>query len=411
MIEKLFTEGVIGPLKIRNRSIRSAAYEGMAPGHLVSDELIDYHRAVAAGGIGMTTVAYASVMQSGLSFPNQLWLRKEAVPGLRKLTDAVHAEGAHASIQIGHCGNMACYRLAGGLPWAPSGGINLYGPTFPRTMHRKDISEVVDHFKLAVGLARESGFDAIEVHAGHGYLISQFLSPYSNHRKDNYGGSFENRTRFMREVMDQVMPAAGDDLAVLVKMNMRDGFKGGMEIEECLEVAKILEKTGVHAIILSGGFVSRAPMYVMRGAMPFRVMSSGVKNPVTRMLMRWFGDVLCKPEPFEEAYFLEDACRFRDALKLPLVYVGGLNSREAIEKTLGKGFDFVAFARALVNDPAFIRKLETGESACTECNTSNFCVASIYTGSMRCHQNVHHLPEKWKKELEKGRPGRSSCSS
>ena len=395
----LFTESNIGPVRLRNRSIRAAAYEGMCPGNLVSDDLIRYHRSVAAGGIGMTTVAYASVMRSGLSFQKQLWMRKEAIPGLRSLTDAVHAEGAAASVQIGHCGNMASYSLAGGFPIAPSGGLNIYGPTFPRTMHRKDIDGVVKSFSDAVHIARDSGFDAVEVHAGHGYLVSQFLSPYSNRRKDGYGGSFENRSRFMREVMDAVMQAAGKDMGVLVKMNLRDGFPGGMEIGEGVEVAKQLERSGAHALVLSGGFVSRAPMYVMRGRMPFRVMSHGVRNPVTRLLIRVFGGMLVKPEPFTEAYFLEDALRVRAAVKLPLVFVGGLNSLETIEKVLGQGFGFVAFARALVNDPAFISKLKTGEITRSACTTANYCVAAIYTGSMACHQHLDDLPEKWRREL------------
>jgi 2,4-dienoyl-CoA reductase-like NADH-dependent reductase (Old Yellow Enzyme family) len=258
---------------------------------------------------------------------------------------------------------------------------------------------VVRSFGEAVHIARESGFDAVEVHAGHGYLISQFLSPYTNRRKDIYGGSLENRSRFMREVMAEVMAAAGSGTGVVVKMNMRDGFKGGMELDESLEVAKMIESSGAHALVLSGGFVSRAPMYVMRGKMPFRVMSHGVRNPVTRILIRVFGGMLVRPEPFSEAYFLEDALRVRATVKLPLVFVGGLNSLDSIEKVLDKGFDFVAFARALVNDPAYINKLRKGEITRSACDTANYCVASTYTGSMACYQHVENLPAKWKKEL------------
>ena len=148
----------------------------------------------------------------------------------------------------------------------------------------------------AVNLAREAGFDAVEVHAGHGYLISQFLSPYTNHRKDEYGGSLENRMRFMDLVMEEVMKAAGNDMAVFVKMNMRDGFKGGMEIDESIQVAKRLLEHGVHGLVLSGGFVSRAPMYVMRGAMPIRSMSYYMNCWWLKYGVRMFGkmdDTLC----------------------------------------------------------------------------------------------------------------------
>jgi 2,4-dienoyl-CoA reductase-like NADH-dependent reductase (Old Yellow Enzyme family) len=394
----LFTPAKIGLLTLRNRSIRAAAFEGMCPGHLVSESLLRYHRAVAAGGIGMTTVAYASVTRSGLSFPHQLWLRKEALPGLRALTDAVHREGAAASIQIGHCGNMAKASVSG-RPLSPDGRFNLYGPSWPRRMNSSDITSVTRAFGDAVRLAGEAGFDAVEVHAGHGYLISQFLSPYSNHRRDEWGGPLENRTRFLQGVIRTVMDAAGSGLAVLVKMNLRDGFAGGMETEESVEVARMLEADGVHALVLSGGFVSKAPMYVMRGRMPLRVMSDQIPNPFVRYLVRWFGNILIRPEPFREAFFLEDALKVRAQVKIPLVYVGGLTSRESIDLALSQGFEFVALARALVHDPAFLNKLKSGEVVRSGCDQSNYCIAVMYTGEMACHQNVENLKERYKKDL------------
>ena len=195
----------------------------------------------------MTTIAYAAVVRSGLSFPHQLWLRPEILPALRQITDDIHAAGAAASIQIGHCGNMSHKGICGCTPISASSGFNIYSPTLVRGMKKEEIAEMAKAFGQAVKMAREAGFDAVEVHAGHGYLISQFLSPYTNHRKDEFGGSLENRMRFMRMVMAEVMAAAGDDMAVLVKMNTRDGFRGGMEVPECIEVAKALEAAGVHA--------------------------------------------------------------------------------------------------------------------------------------------------------------------
>ena len=384
----LFTEARLGHITLRNRSIRSAAFEGMSPGHLVSDDLIQYHRSVAAGGVGMTTVAYASVSQSGLSFNHQLWLRKEAISGLRTLTDAVHKEGAAAAIQIGHCGLMAKKSVSGGICMSPSGGFNLYGPTWSRSMKLTEIKSVIRDFGDAVRLSREAGFDSVEVHAGHGYLISQFLSPYSNQRKDGYGSLFENRTRFLREVIFEVMKSAGSDITVIVKMNLRDGFKGGMELNESIKVAKILEAEGVHGLVLSGGFVSKAPMYVMRGRMPVNVMAKNLhKDKWMKPFIRYFGDLLMKPEPFFEGYFLKDALRIREVVKLPLIYVGGITSLEKIEEVLGKGFEFVQIARALINDPAFINKLKSGEIKRSACQHSNYCIAVMYSGKIRCFQS------------------------
>jgi 2,4-dienoyl-CoA reductase-like NADH-dependent reductase (Old Yellow Enzyme family) len=375
----------------------------MCSGNKPSQQLIDYHRSVAAGGIGMTTVAYAAVSRSGLSFPHQLWLRKEMIPELRLLTDAVHSEGAVASIQLGHCGNMSKKSVAGCTPLSPSGGLNIYSPTWTRKMTKDDIHEVVHSFADAVGIARESGFDAVEVHAGHGYLISQFLSPYTNRRKDEFGGSFENRSRFMVRVMRKVMEAAGNDIAVIVKMNMRDGFRGGMEIDECLQVARLLEQEGTHALVLSGGFVSKAPMYVMRGKMPVKTLTHYMKNIPLKPGVRLAGKFLIPTVPFEEAYFLEDALQFRQAVKLPLIYVGGLISGAKINEVLDSGFEFVGMARALINEPDFVNRLKRDIEARNQCDTSNYCIARMYSIDMACHQHVEGLPVCIQKEIDKNK--------
>ncbi|HJB84372.1 MAG TPA: NADH:flavin oxidoreductase [Candidatus Alistipes merdigallinarum] len=397
----LFTPCTIGPLTLRNRTIRAAAFEGMAAGNAPTDLLYNYHRQVAAGGIGMTTLAYASVTRSGLSFPHQLWLRKEIIPGLRRITDAIHAEGAAASIQIGHCGNMSHRSICGCTPLSASTGFNLYSPTFVRGMRHDEIVDVAKAFGQAVNLAREAGFDAVEVHAGHGYLISQFLSPYSNHRKDEYGGSLENRMRFMKMCLDEAMTAAGNDMAVLVKTNMSDGFKGGLETDDCIEVARNIEQCGVHALVLSGGFVSKAPMYVMRGRMPIQSMTYYMKQLWLKWGVRMAGRWMIQDVPFREAYFYEDALKFRKALKLPLVYVGGLISREKIDMVLDSGFECVAMARALINEPDFVNRMKNeGEIRCG-CDHVNYCIARMYSIEMACHKHVQNLPNCIQKEINR----------
>ena len=389
----LFTPGKIGPLTLRNRTIRAAAYEGMCPGNAPSEQLFNYHTAVAAGGIGMTNIAYAAVTQSGLSFERQLWMRKEIIPGLRKLTDAIHKEGAAASIQLGHCGNMSHKRICGCTPVGASSGFNLYSPTLVRGLNPSELPAMARAYGEAVNLAREAGMDAVEIHAGHGYLISQFLSPYTNHRSDEYGGSLANRMRFMKMCMAEVMKAAGSDMAVTVKMNMRDGFKGGMAIDASLEVARTLQdECGVHALVLSGGFVSRAPMYVMRGTMPIRTLTHYMPWGYLPIGVRMVGKYMIPSVPFKEAYFLEDALKFRKALHMPLIYVGGLIARDKIEEVLNDGFQFVAMARALVNDPGFVNRMKTDAHARVDCGHSNYCVARIYTRDMVCHKTVEGLP-------------------
>ena len=393
----------IGPVTLRNRVIRSAAFENMAYGNSPSQDLYDYHTAVARGGVGMTTLAYASVNRSGLSFDGQLWMREEIVPQLRRITDAVHEAGAKCSIQLGHCGNMTHRATCGCMPVGASGGFNLYSPTFVRGLKIKEIDALVEDFGHAVALAGKAGFDCVEIHAGHGYLISQFLSPYTNHRHDEYGGSLDNRMRFMRRVIRRVMLEAGDDLGVIVKMNMHDGFRRGMQEEECLEVARELERLGVNALVLSAGFVSKAPMEVMRGAMPIRTMAHYM-DPHKFWWLKWllylFGRQMIPTVPYSEGYFLEYAKRFRSAVHLPLIYVGGLVSLQKMEEVLGAGFDGLQVARALIRDTDFVNKLRSGEIVRSECGHSNYCIGRMYTLEMKCNRCVANLPESLRREVE-----------
>ncbi len=400
---KIFTPCKIGPVELRNRTIRSAAFENMCQGNRPTQALFDYHTAVARGGIGMTTVAYAAVNRSGLSFDGQLWMREEIVPELRKLTDAIHKEGAKASIQLGHCGNMTHKSTCGSIPVGASSGFNLYSPTIVRKMREDEILQLVKDFGKAVCLAREAGFDCVEIHAGHGYLISQFLSPYTNHRHDKWGGSLDNRMRLMRMVIEEVMDKAGDDIAVIVKTNMYDGFKRGMQVDDCITVAKELERLGVHALVLTAGFVSRAPMTVMAGAMPLKTLAYYMD-----MRRFWwlkigvllFGRLMMPTVPYKEAYFLDTAKIFRENLSLPLIYVGGMISKDKMEEVLDNGFVAFQMARALINDTDFVNKLMSGEVQKSGCGHSNYCIGRMYSKDMKCHYCVENLPHRLQKEID-----------
>ena len=400
MVSKLFTPAKIGPLTLRNRTIRSAAFENMCPGHRPSQMLADYHLSVARGGVGMTTIAYASVNRSGLSFDNQLWMRPEIVGELRSLTDAIHREGAKVSIQLGHCGNMSHKSTAGRMPISASSGFNLYSPTFVHGMNEDEIREVARDFGTAVRLAIDAGFDCVEIHAGHGYLISQFLSPYTNHRRDRWGGGLDNRMNFMRLCIDEVLNAAKGQIAVVAKTNMRDGFKNGNGLEEGIVIARELERLGVDALVLSGGFVSKAPMYVMRGEMPIRTMTHYMNCWWLKYGVRMFGKMMIKDEPYRDLYFLDDALQVRREVRLPLIYVGGCTSREGIDRVLDSGFEAVQMARALLNEPDFVNRMAAGEERCG-CTHTNYCIARMYTLEMSCHKHRTDLPPCLLREIEK----------
>ncbi|MDE6071404.1 MAG: NADH:flavin oxidoreductase [Muribaculaceae bacterium] len=401
-MSKLFTPGFIGPVELRNRTIRSAAFEGMGRDNGPTDMLRDYHWSVAEGGVGMTTLAYAGICRSALSFKTQLWLRPEIVEPLREITDGIHARGAKASIQIGHCGNMTHRSTAGGTPVGASTGFNLYSPTFCRGLRKDELQQLAREFGNAVNTARDAGFDCVEVHAGHGYLISQFLSPYTNRRRDEFGGTLENRMTFMKMCLEEVMKAARSDMGVLVKTNMRDGFKGGLELEECLEVAKEIERCGVHAMVLSGGFVSKAPMYVMRGQMPIHSMTHYMKQLWLKYGVRMAGRFMIPSVPFKELYFLDDARIFRRELSLPLVYVGGVVSRANADEVLDKeGFDFVQMGRALLNEPDFVNRMQEEDNHRCGCDHVNYCIARMYSREMACHKHCADLTPAIRREIEK----------
>ena len=377
-------------MTLRNRTIRSAAFESMCPGHEPSQMLYDYHTSVARGGVGMTTIAYAAVEESGLSFDRQLVMRPEIIPGLRRLTEGIHKEGAAAGIQLGHCGNMSHKEICGCIPVGASTGFNLYSPTLVRGLRRNEIPALAKNFGRAVNLAREAGFDSVEIHCGHGYLIDQFLNTYFNRRRDEYGGSLENRMRFMSMCMEEVMKVAGNDMAVVGKMNMRDGLKRpGTTIEESIEIAKRLQQLGTHAIVLSGGLVSATPMYVMRGEMPIHTMTHYMDKAWLKYGVRACGKMMVPTVPYQEAFFLEDALRFRQAMPdMKFIYVGGLVAGDKINEVLSHGFEAVQMARSLLNEPDFVNRLKKDPHHRCGCRHSNYCIARMYSVDMACHQHL-----------------------
>ncbi|MBN1836040.1 MAG: NADH:flavin oxidoreductase [Spirochaetales bacterium] len=380
----VFQAGSIGSLRLRNRLIRSSCFEGMTRDGQVTEELIEHHRRVAAGGIAMTTVAYAAVDPDGRSFGQELWLREELLPGLRRLTDAVHREGAAASIQLVHCGFFASPAVIGRKPLGASRKLCLYRMAICDSMSREDIEAKTAAYARTARLAREGGFDAVEVHAGHGYLLSQFLSPWTNRRRDEYGGSPEKRLRFPVEVVRSVREVLGPEFPVLVKLNQRDGFRGGLEIEEALAAAKGMEAAGASAVIPSCGFTARTPLYMLRGRVPTREMAANYRNLLMRLGLHLFGGIFVQRYPFEPLFLLEGARRFREALKIPVIYVGGVLALDQAESLLREGFPFAQVGRATIRDPEFVNRLAAGELEKSDCDQCNRCIAAIEGGGVYC---------------------------
>ena len=381
----VFTPGRLGPIELRNRVIKCGTNEGMSREGLVTDRLIEWHREFAAGGVGMTTLAYCAVSSEGRTYRHQMWIRDEARAGLRRFTDAMHAEGAKVSVQLGHAGWFASPRAMGERPVGPSRSFSPHAQAFSRAMKPGDFERLTRAFADAARLCVEAGFDALEVHVGHGYLLSQFLSPYNNRRKDEWGGSLENRARFPRHVLRAVREAAGPGAAVYAKFNMDDGFKGGLSLDEGIEVARWLEADGsVDALQLTGGHTTKTPMYLMRGDVPLRDMIRNQRDPIRRLGMRLFAPMMLKAYPFEEAFFLPLARRFRQALGLPLMLLGGVKQLDTMDRAITEGFAFVAIGRGLIRQPDLVKKMQAGQTAASPCIPCNQCVVEMERGGTRC---------------------------
>ena len=382
---KVFSPIRLGDLELPNRVLRTAAFEGMCPDGIPSDELIEHHRKMAAGGVGMTTVAYCSVSPLGLTFKDQMWMRPEVVAGLKNLTRAVHAEGGAACLQLGHAGYFADKQTIGRSPMGASKVFNLYGLAMAKEMNESEIQGVVEDFVRSVRMARDAGFDSVELHMGHGYLLSQFLSPFTNRRKDSWGGSLENRMKLPLEVARKVRDAVGPGFPLLAKINLSDGFKKGLPMDEAVEFARALDSDGsITALVLSGGFVSRTPWYMIRGRVPIKEMAAVQKKWIRRMGLTFFGRVFVGFYPYEDLFFLKDASKVRKAVEMPLVLVGGVRSREGMKKAMDEGFDMVAIGRALIMDPDFVKKIRAGELDVSECDQCNRCISEMEKNGIRC---------------------------
>ncbi|MBB5917563.1 2,4-dienoyl-CoA reductase-like NADH-dependent reductase (Old Yellow Enzyme family) [Nocardia transvalensis] len=379
----IFEPATLGPITLRNRVIKAATFEGRTPDALVTDDLIEFHREIAAGGVGMTTVAYCAVAPGGRTDRHQLWMRPEAVAGLRALTDRVHAEGAAASAQIGHAGPVANAASNRAPALAPSRMFSPLGMRPMRVPGEAEIAEVVAAHAEAARLAEQAGFDAVEIHFGHNYLVSSFLSPLLNRRTDRYGGSAENRARLAREVAAAVRAAVGGRLAVTAKLNMEDGVRGGLTVPESLQVAAWLEDDGtLDALELTAGSSLLNPMLLFHGDAPRREFAKVLPGPA-RWGFRMVGRAFLKEYPYQEAYLLERARQFRRELSMPLVLLGGITNLDTMRAARAEGFEFVAMGRALLREPDLLHRIRSDAAVRSVCVHCNRCMPTIYTRT-RC---------------------------
>lgn len=375
----VFNPAKLGPLTLRNRVIKAATFEARTPDALVTDDLIEYHRLPAAGGVAMTTVAYCAVSPGGRTGGNQIWMRPHAVPGLRRLTEAIHAEGAAISAQIGHAGPVADARSNQATALAPVRFFNPIAMRFAQKATREDIDDVLAAHAHAARLAVDAGFDAVEIHLGHNYLASAFLSPLLNRRDDEFGGSLQNRAKVARGLVMAVRRAVRQQVAVTAKLNMTDGIRGGITVDEALTTARWLQDDGgLDAIELTAGSSLVNPMYLFRGDAPVKEFAAAFKPPL-RWGIRMTGHRFFREYPYRDAYLLREARLFRAELTIPLILLGGITNRTTMDLAMAEGFEFVAMARALLAEPDLVNRIAAEgsqvRSAYTHCNQ---CMATIY---------------------------------
>jgi len=384
----LFEPISLNGMALRNRIVKSATAENMAtPEGLPTNDTRRFYERLAWGGAGLIITGYAYVNRVGQASPLQSGAHTDAIiPEWRKITDAVHERGAKIAMQIVHGGRQTKPKGVGGRQSvAPSAVPNLLYFTRPRPMTEDEIWQTVRDFGDAAARVKESGFDAVQIHAAHGYLLSGFLSPLTNRRRDDWGGDPERRFRFLSEVYRAVRQAVGVDFPVLCKLNIDDFALIGVTPRDSFPAARRLAQMGLDALEISGG-IWETSLNTWRGDAPVGILARG-RSPLVRLYLRIaFGlQKLCTP--FREAYFLPYAEKLKATLNIPLILVGGIRRPDVAEQILETGqADLISMARPLIREPDLPNKWWAGDRVAAECQSCNRCLCEIEQGNkLRCY--------------------------
>lgn len=390
-LKKCFSEARINSLNLRNRIIKAGTFEGKTPGGYPTPELTELHRRIGEGGTAMTTFAYCAAENNGRLHADMMYMDEYLRDAITASINTIKTTGAKVSGQLCHSGAMSKNSEADGcFSQGPSFGLNLLGMSqgrfFCTAMSRPQIRERTQTIARAAAFMKSVGFDAIEIHFGHGYGISQFISPITNRRSDEYGGSVAKRMRFPLEVLAAVRKAVGDDFPLLGKISMSDGVRGGVTYEDSLEVASLLDKGGLDCLIPSDGTSSMNPMLLFHGDSIQPGLVEHERNPLMKVALKMIGPKLFRDYPYVDNYLLDKAKRIRDEVKQGQVcYVGGASTNAAIEAVMGAGFDFIQLGRPLLFDPDFVKNAMADDQYRNGCTHCNQCAGLIEApGGIRC---------------------------
>ena len=387
----LFEPGTIGSMTVKNRIVRSAFLEMMGtPDGMPTDATLRTYQLLARGGVGLIITGMAYVSPAGKGQPLQHGADTDAmVPAWRRITDSVHELGGKIAMQIVHCGRQANPEALGGMrPVAPSAAPNLYYCTRSRAMTGAEIRRAIDDFGNAAARVKAAGFDAVQIHGAHGYLVSSFLTPLTNRRRDEWGGDPDRRFRFLAEVYEEIRRAVGPAFPVLCKLNAHDRFWRGLTPRDSFPAARRLDEMGLDALELSGGIFENV-LYTSRGGVPADIVALD-RNPVFRRLLLAGLGMQRRSYPFEEAYFEPFARELKPSLRMPLILVGGIRTRRAAEAIVANGVaDFVSMARPLVREPGLPNKWLRGEADGAQCESCNRCFGEEGRGHpARCYSKA-----------------------
>ena len=385
----LFTPMEINGMQLKNRMVRSATYEHMATEDgKVTDQLINFYSKLAKGGVGLIMLGYAYVQENGHCAPSQIGIYSDDhIPGLKNLVDEIHNQEAKVGLQIVHAGRQTTPAAIGGqTPFAPSAiePDPLYN-TSPREMTEDEISETVNAFGAAAKRGKEAGFDAVQLHATHGYLLAQFLSPHTNRRTDEWGGNQENRMRFVTEVNNSVREAVGNDFPVLIKLSVEEGLENGITLDEASNVAMRLSQIGIDAIEISGGTVVDTAFMMSRGDIPIDMLTRDA-DPAAKEQMEDFFYSIKDMVKYEEAYWLKHAEKIKEVIgDVPLILVGGMKYPQTMAKILEENkADLISLCRALIREPDLPKEMAEGRKDPSKCAFCNRCLMEIFNKPLKC---------------------------
>lgn len=395
----LFTPKSIGKMVVKNRFVHAATGEKMCtPDGKCTDEMIDFYRESAEGGVGMIILGQSYVHESGCGIPKVIGLHMDAVvEGYRKLTDELHVCDTRVAAQLGHAGRSVfshfsiSHRAAHGYaPMGPSPVKDVITGIKPREMTEDDIQKLIVCYAQAARRAKEAGFDAVELHACHGDMVSSFLSPYSNRRRDKWGGNIENWVRFTLTIYEKIRELVGDDYPVMIKMNATDYIDGGITIDLSKRYAEKISAVGFDAIELSAGTHNERQFNIMRGDIPEAYPKNKAKTEYERRKFTKIFKAMKDEVKHEEAYLRPFAKEIKKVIgDTPLILPGGLRTVSVMEDILAEGdADFIGLCRPLLRDPYFPNKVRKGLKR-SDCLNCNLC---MLVSPVACGQRLYRPP-------------------